>query len=236
MPENPIHLLWVIDIIAECATAAVIYRRRAHTIFPVFFSLLVFLCAKSLTLAALAAMNLPAAYFYVYWIGSAVRSVLICGVLAELSVKTLKPLNKLPACFPWCCMLGVAIIAVLTMLSFPHRSIQHAQELARYANERISWVFLVVLAAIIVLSGLMEASWSRRSIGITAGLLVELWIGSLSAAVAYLFGNAGVHDTNGVRLIAFGITNCIWIASFALPETETHVQLNSPDCAQGTQS
>lgn len=239
MAGSPIHLLWMADIIAECATAAVMYHRRTYVAFPVFFMLLAFLCAKSLLLVAMSALNLPTAYFYVYWIGSALRAIFIGGVIGEISLAILKPLRWLPEHISGYCLVVSCIVVSLPLLSSVLRTTECSEcayRVARQVNDIASWVFLIVLATLLLLSGLFEVSWSRRSIGISVGLLLELWIGSVASIISGLFGNAELHIANWVRLSAFLMTNCIWIASFLPPETEAALPLDSSPCAQDTQA
>lgn len=222
MLSNPVHALWMADIVAECATAIVVYRRRGHRSYPAFFALLVFMSANSLALAAMSAINKPTAHFYAYWIGMAVRAVLMGGVVCELFSTILRPLRSLRDYTLRNCMVVSGIVVVLAMV-IPRRSgAQYKCDicaLARGANENISWAFLIILVAMIVLSGLFGLFWERRVIGITLGLLVELWVGSITATAVALLGSGVVNQMNWVRLVAFLITNGIWIMSFARPES-----------------
>lgn len=96
MPATPLtYALWATGPVLQLACAFLLWKRKLLKDFNYFFSFLLFLSARSIVLFAIHATGSAAAYFYAYWVGSAVGDMCIFLVLHEIFCAAFKPFGGL---------------------------------------------------------------------------------------------------------------------------------------------
>lgn len=172
---------WLVAVLSELLLAVVIVRRRAQVRWPFLLALVVFdvlhsaLISFCLGISAGHHLVVPhyKQYFYIYWYGHRLRSLLSLGLLWDVS-RAMPLLRFIPA------RIGLAIASLgftVTVGSVYLASLHHPVTYRMTADALIlrecSIVAWMCLAATLLGSiSYLGLGWAREPLNITAGFLV----------------------------------------------------------------
>src|SRR5580704_4008870 len=87
--------LWIAHPVLELALAGVMFWRRLHRTFPVFFAYVLFQVLSFLVLFPIYRSGSVMPYFYAYWISAAISLAIGFKVIHEIFLDVLRPYPNL---------------------------------------------------------------------------------------------------------------------------------------------
>jgi len=163
--------LWISHPILELSLAAVLFWRKLHRKFPVFFAYLIFEIADFGVLFPIHQYAGYDLYFYSYWVGAAVSLALGFMVIHEIfldvfrAYHTLKDLGTV--LFKWAALVMVFVAMVVAASSAPGQSPLVQAVVTGQRCVRVVQCGLVLF--LLVFSRYLGVSWRQQSFGIALG-------------------------------------------------------------------
>ncbi len=114
--------LWVVQPVLQAVIAVIVFRRKLHQQFPMFFAYTVFQIALFFVEYPVNRWGSDSAYFYAFWIGAAVNVVLAFKIIHEIFLDIFRPYHALrdlgTALFKWAALIMV-LVSVVVISSQP---------------------------------------------------------------------------------------------------------------------
>jgi hypothetical protein len=115
--------LWIAHPVLELSLAGVMFWRKLHRTFPVFFAYIVFQVLNFLILFPIYRSNHGLSYFYAYWISAAISLAIGFKVIHEIFLDVLRPYSNLKdlgtLLFKWAGLVMLLVAMVVTAASQP---------------------------------------------------------------------------------------------------------------------
>jgi hypothetical protein len=115
--------LWIAHPVLEVTLAGVMYWRRLHRAFPVFFAYIVFQVVNFLVLFPIYQSGSVMPYFYAYWVSAAISLAIGFKVIHEIFLDVLRPYPNLKdlgtLLFKWAALVMLLVAMVVTAASQP---------------------------------------------------------------------------------------------------------------------
>lgn len=213
--------LWIVQPPLLSAVAVVMFRRKLHKEFPIFFAYLLAQVGVFTVQFSVCRLATYRTYFLTYWLTTAITLVLDFKIIHEIFLDIFRPYHALKdlgtVLFKWAALIMVLISAVListnpTWHDPVGKSIQVLQRCIRVIQ---CGMVLFLLA----FCKYLNVSWRRQSFGIAWGF-------GLFAATC-LVTNAlysGKHVSSGIADIlntsAFVVAICMWLTYTVLNRRE----------------
>lgn len=172
MTPNPLSIsLWVLQTVITFLLVLTVIKTNSGRRWPFLLAIMVF----DLAHAAVLAYTFPhyAAYFYTYWIGHAVRSLLSLGLLYDVlrSLPAMRYVPKKIGLFILCFTLTITAGAVfLATLHHANTFPLTATVLMMQQCTSVAWMSLAV--CLLCAASFLGLSWGLESVRITSGFLV----------------------------------------------------------------
>src|SRR3982074_2263253 len=110
--------LWIAHPVLQLSLAGLMFWRRLHRAFPVFFAYIVFEVLNFLVLFPIYRFGSTSAYFYAYWISAAISLAIGFKVIHEIFLDVLRPYPNLKdlgtLLFKWAALVMLLVAAVVT--------------------------------------------------------------------------------------------------------------------------
>ena len=204
--------LWCAQPILQSVVAVILWRRKLHKQFPVFF---VFLLAQVANFAIIAPLWLTgkySVYFGIFWLGEAVNAILGFRVIHEIFVDVFRPYHTLKdlgtLLFKWA---GVVMLLVSVVVAFSNSYDQSPMVHAVTTLQRsVRIVQFGLILFLILFSRFLGVSRKQISFGISLGfgLLagVELLLMALNSG-----GFVNHTNLNVINMLMYLLAVCVWI-------------------------
>jgi len=204
--------LWCAQPILQSVVAVILWRRKLHKQFPVFF---VFLLAQVANFAIIAPLWLTgkySVYFGIFWLGEAVNAILGFRVIHEIFVDVFRPYHTLKdlgtLLFKWA---GVVMLLVSVVVAFSNSYDQSPMVHAVTTLQRsVRIVQFGLILFLILFSRFLGVSRKQISFGISLGfgLLagVELLLMALNSG-----GFVNHTNLNVINMLMYLMAVCVWI-------------------------
>ena len=164
--------LWCAQPPLQLVVAAILWRRKLHKQFPVFFLFLLAQVANFAIMFPLWLIRAGTAYFWLFWLGEAVTAVLGFKVIHEVFLDVFRPYHTLKdlgtLLFKWA---GVVMLLVSVVVAFSSSSDQNPMMNATTTLQlsvRIVQVGLILF--LLLFSSFLGVSRKQISFGISLGL------------------------------------------------------------------
>jgi hypothetical protein len=221
--------LWMAHPVLQTGVAIVMYRRKLHRTFPVFFA---YILSQILTFAILFPINRWAGYelyFYSYWITDGISLAIGFKVIHEIFLDVFRPYHALrdlgTVLFKWAALVMLLVAGVVAAASPAGQQGPLVQ--AILTVERCIRVIQCGLILFLVLfSRYLGVSPRQRSFGIALGFgffaSVELILVAINAS-----GHASELQVNIINMIAYNLAIVIWLgyAAVKVPSRDTSANL-----------
>ena len=204
--------LWCAQPILQSVVAVILWRRKLHKQFPVFF---VFLLAQVANFAVIAPLWLTgkySVYFGIFWLGEAVNAILGFRVIHEIFVDVFRPYHTLKdlgtLLFKWA---GVVMLLVSVVVAFSNSYDQSPMVHAVTTLQRsVRIVQFGLILFLLLFSRFLGVSRKQISFGISLGfgLLagVELLLMALNSG-----GFVKQTNLNLINMLTYLVAVCVWI-------------------------
>ena len=228
--------LWWTQPILQSVVAAIMWRRKLHRQFPVFFC---FLVAQVLNFAVTYPLYHLASnqwsfwyrwYFWCYWTGEAINAVLGFKVIHEIFLDVFRPYHALKdlgtPIFQWAgaVMLLVSVV-VAASNSFGQDPVVHAITTLERAVLMVQFGLILFL---IVFSRFLGVSRRQTSFGVALGFGVfagtELML--LAMQAGGLIGRTSHATYDMVNMLAYNTAVVIWFTYSLLPKVSRDPRAN----------
>jgi len=164
--------LWCAQPILQAVVAAVVWRRKIHKQFPVFFAyLLAQLIFFAVTFPLYGRPGVYQSYFWLYWLGEAVNAILGFKIIHEIFLDVFRPYHALKdlgtPVFKWAGLVMLLVsVVVAASNSFGQDPVIHAVTTLERA---VHIVQLGLILFLLLFSGFLGVSRRQISFGIALG-------------------------------------------------------------------
>ena len=163
--------LWCVQPILQSAVAVVLWRRKLHKQFPVFFLFLLAQVVNFVVIFPLWRTGNYGLYFGPFWLGEAVNAVLGFKVIHEIFLDVFRPYHTLKdlgtLLFKWA---GVVMLLVSVVVAFSNSFDQSPLVHALTTLQRsVRIVQLGLILFLLLFSRFLGVSWKQISFGISLG-------------------------------------------------------------------
>jgi hypothetical protein len=232
MNSNLQLALWVAHPVLQLAVAAIMFRRKQHKVFPVFFF---YIISQVLMFAIVFPLSKWAdypTYFYAYWTCAAISLAIGFKVIHEIFLDVFQPFHTLKdlgsVLFKWAAlvMVLVAFVVAAGSTSTDQGPIVQAVSMVERCVRVIQCGLILFL---LLFSGYLGVSWKQPSFGIALGFggfaAVELAMATLRAG-----GRVSLVHLNLAIMVAYNCAIVVWFGySFSkAPAREKLAQLLTP--------
>lgn len=213
MLRIPIYFLWVATWLGSMGLIAYILKKKLNRDYPIFFLFVVAECATDTLNFCLSFGSYPA-YYYIYWIGTAITTVLGFAVLHEVFSVVFRPYEGLRSfgsnLFRWSTVVLLMIGAVMA-LSSP----------SVIENPVTNFIFTIDRSVRLMQCGLVVFLYlfgrqlgltdSHRVFGISIGFGVTAGVHLSVVTLRSMFtSDLSVYLLNGMNQIAFLAAVVVW--------------------------
>ena len=204
--------LWCAQPILQSVVAIILWRRKLHKQFPVFFT---FLIAQDVNFAVIFPLWLAGnhtMYFWLFWLGEAVNAVLGFKVIHEIFIDVFRPYHTLKdlgtLLFKWA---GVVMLMVSVVVAFSNSFDQYPLVHAITTLQRsVRVVQLGLILFMLLFSRFLGVSRKQVSFGISLGFGlfagVELMLMALNSG-----GFVRQDNLNLINMVALILAILVWV-------------------------
>jgi len=209
-----------ISVVLEILLVGLLLRRRAHRLFPIFFT---FTALEALALTArLLVITRYHAYFYIYWSTEAVLLPLSLAALHEVFHWMFEGFYRLWwfRLFYYGTIAAVLAVGIRNAFVSPPFQAHPLITLILDVTIAVNFVRMGLVSLFIVLHRLLMMDFRRYAYGIVVGFGISS-AGPLLVYLAFsVFGTKLETLTRIVPAVAYILGVAIWVASFIRPEPE----------------
>src|SRR6202140_1900186 len=204
--------LWCAQPILQSVVAVILWRRRLHKQFPVFFLFLLVQIANFAIIFPLWRTGNYGLYFWPFWLGEAFNPVLGFKVIHEIFLDVFPPYHTLKdlgtLLFKWAgvVMLLVSVVVAFSN-SFDQSPLVHAVTTLQRSVRIVQFGLILFL---LLFSSFLGASWKQVSFGISLGFGlfagVELMLMALNSG-----GLVKQDNFNLINMATLLIATFVWL-------------------------
>ncbi len=219
------NIVWIIAVVGEVWAALLLLRPSNRSRFPLFSGFLVFSCVRS---GALIATSLTLgtrsdAYYYLYWTGTALGTMLMAGVIYEVFTDLFMPLWTLPKHAGTVFIYVLAAIVSLSAavgLWMPSTNPHAISNLILTMDRSTTFATAVAFAFVVLFARYFGVPWRRQTFGIAAGFMFMNSVDLTVSAVIAVSRPEWVPTIYVLSQVAFLIAEVVWIGYFLRQEAE----------------
>jgi hypothetical protein len=204
--------LWCAQPILQSVAAVILWRRKLHKQFPVFFLFLLAQVANFAVIFPLWRTGNYGLYFWPFWLGEAVNAVLGFKVIHEIFLDVFRPYHTLKdlgtLLFKWA---GVVMLLVSVVVAFSNSFDQSPLVHAVTTLQRsVRIVQLGLILFMLLFSSFLGVSRKQVSFGISLGFGlfagVELMLMALNSG-----GFVRVGNLNLINMVTYVLAILVWL-------------------------
>jgi hypothetical protein len=218
-----VEALWIIHPVIEIPLAGIMYRRKLHRQFPIFFAYILFQVAGFAILFPLYRSRDFMEYFDAHWVSAIACWVFGFKVIREIlsDVFRLFPAQKDMGMllFRWAVLVtgGLVFLLLASTLFTPGATLDDGM-IAMERCVRFSQCMLILF--LLVFSRHVGVSWRQQGIGIALGFG---WFAGVELVVFLLYSERAIETAtlNLLNLAAYSLTLIVWIVYVAFPASNT---------------
>ena len=232
------YLSWIAGPLFEITLLACMVQRKLHTVFPRFFSYILFQIVKSGVLFVTYRYYYDG-YFDAYWTGNAISVILAVIVMDEILHKLFKEYggaqNLGAMIFRWTCGL-LLLLAIVTALSNEQGSSDRVVAMVLAFDRSVRLMQCGLVCLLLLLCRFLRHCWRQRVFGIALGFGVFASIELILVSVAMRYGSGSAEIVSLVKSVAYNSVTLLWIFYLrqqeeSIPEMQLAPQLAAPIAA-----
>jgi hypothetical protein len=221
--HSVVTYLWCAQPMLQGLVAAILWRRKLHKQFPVFFCFLLAQVANFALIFPAWCIGNYRLYFGLFWVGAAVNAVLGFKVIHEIFLDVFRPYHTLKdlgtLLFRWA---GVVMLLVSVVVAFSNSFDQSPMVHAVTTLQRsVRVVQLGLILFLVLFARFLGVSRKQVSFGISLGFGmfagVELMLMALNSG-----GFVNLGNLNLINMSALNLANLIWLG-YSLSPTAVRV-------------
>jgi hypothetical protein len=171
------YVIWAMVIVAQMALFVEAIRRHIAADLPRFLIYLGLLSLESLVLVFISTFLSYEAYFYTYYSGTVVETLVLLFVVYEIFLKVFEPLRALPArtvARIICCVLTIIALAIATVISSAHQELGGIWSAVQKFRIAVEIVVCFSFWLLVIYAWLLNLAWWSRVTHVVTGFLVYL--------------------------------------------------------------
>jgi hypothetical protein len=221
MNANVQLALWIAHPVLELSLAGVMFWRRLHRTFPIFFAYIVFQVVNFVVLFPIYRSGSIMGYFYAYWISAAISLAIGFKVIHEIFLDVFRPFHTLKdlgtMLFKWAAVVMLLVALVVTAASQPGSDTPLTQAVIM-AQRCVRVIQCGLILFLLFFSRHLGVSWRQHSFGIALGF------GGFASAELVglaLFSGGQIHPRtiNLINTTAYSLAILTWIGYGLLKTT-----------------
>jgi hypothetical protein len=232
------YLSWLAGPTLQIVLLGCMVQRKLHTVFPRFFSYIVFQVVKSCVLYFVARYS-DAVYFDAYWTGNAISVILTVTVMDEILHKLFKeyggPQNLGSVIFRWACGL-LLLLAIVTALSTQQENADRVVSSVLAFDRSVRLMQCGLICLLLILCRFLKNCWRQWVFGIALGFGIFASIELILVSFAMRYGNNFGGIVSLLKSAAYNSVTLVWIFYLrqrreSIPEMQLAPQLSVPIAA-----
>jgi len=219
--------LWCAQPILQSVVAVILWRRKLHKQFPVFFLFLLAQVANFAIIAPLWLTGKYSVYFGIFWLGEAVNAVLGFKVIHEIFIDVFRPYHTLKdlgtLLFKWA---GVVMLLVSVVVAFSGSFDQSPLVHAITTLQRsVRIVQLGLILFLLLFSRFLGVSRKQVSFGLSLGF--GLFAGMELMLIALNSGGLVRRETfDLINMVSYNLAILVWLGYSLSPKAVRETAVN----------
>jgi hypothetical protein len=220
--------LWIAHPVLELSLAGVMFWRRLHRTFPIFFAYIVFQVLNFLVLFPIYRSGNIMAYFYAYWISAAISLAIGFKVIHEIFLDVFRPYHTLKdlgtMLFKWAALVMV-LVAMVVAAASPGGTDTPLAQAVIIGQRCVRVIQCGLILFLLVFSKYLGVSWRQHSFGIALGLGGYATVDLVGLA---LFSGGQIHPptVSLINTTAYSLAILTWIGYALLKTTSREASVN----------
>lgn len=225
------YALWMATICLQWLLFHSSIRRTIQRQAPRFFCFTGFICVEATALLAISQLFPYRIYYWSYYAGIGIETLLLILVLYEVFRNTFDPLGVLPA--PSVAKLATILLAAASLaiaigIWKPALSYDAVTALLRTMQRTIVFLAALSLWSLVMYARSLAIPWRSRTAGIASGFLFYLTVESFARAGQGFAPQPWFAWFDRVLSVAFIMTLVMWFRAIRRPE-EISLDLPAPE-------
>lgn len=220
------YLSWIVGPVLQIALIVLMVRRKLHSVFPRFFSYIVFQIVKSGILFLIFRYD-HENYFDAYWCGNAISVLLAVTVMDEILHSLLKQYggiqNLTSIIFRWSCGL-LLLLSIVNAVSSQQTSADRVVSAVLAFDRSVRVMQCGLFFLLMILCRFLKNCWKQHVFGIALGFGIFASIELMLVSFVMHFGEAPVAVLSLVKSAAYNGVTLLWIMSL-LRQTESILEI-----------
>src|ERR1700676_3777962 len=207
------YLNWLAGPLLQITLLIFMVRRKFHSVFPRFFSYILFQTLKSACLFV-TYRYFPENYFDAYWTGNAVSVIFTVAVMDEILRSLFKEYGGIQTLgitiFRWSCGL-LLLFAVLSAWSSSEAGVDRAVASVLAFDRSMRLMQLGLFLLLMFLCRFLKNCSRQQVFGIALGFGIFASIELILVSVVMLYGNAQPAIVSLLKSTAYNAVTLVWI-------------------------
>jgi hypothetical protein len=219
--------LWCVQPVLQSVVAVVLWRRKLHKLFPVFFVYVLAQIGIFATTFPLRSADKYEWFFYAYWAGAAVSALLSFRVIHEIFLDVFRPYHMLKdlgtVLFKWT---GLVMLLVSLVVAFSNS--QHSDPLAQAVTllqRSVRMVQCGLILFLLLFSRFLGVSRRQQSFGIALGFGLFASVELILLAL-YSGRSLDIHVMALVNTMMYDLSILVWMAYALASRSARDVAVN----------
>jgi hypothetical protein len=205
--------LWIAHPVLELGVAAVLFRRKLHKVFPVFFTYLISQILIFSILFPIYQLGDSQVFFYVYWSCAVISLAIGFKVIHEIFLDIFRPYHTLKdlgsVLFQWAALvmlLVAGVVAAASPVAAQGPLVQAVLTVQRCV--RVTQCGLILF--LLVFSKYLGVTWRQHSFGIALGF-GSFASAELTLLALFASGHVSQSTLNLFNMVAYNVAVLIWL-------------------------
>jgi hypothetical protein len=230
------YVTWLVGPVLQITLLLFMVQRRLHTVFPRFFSYIVFQIVKSGILFGIYRYHYEN-YFDAYWTGNAISVLLSVTVMDEILHNLLKQYGSIQRLtsliFRWACGL-LLLLSILSALSSQQTGSDRVISVVLAFDRSVRFMQFGLFFLLLVLCRLLKNCWRQHGFGIALGFGIFASIELMLVSIVMYFGEGRGAIISLIKGAAYNAVTLLWViylrrSSESIPVLEVHSPVEALD-------
>jgi hypothetical protein len=239
------YVTWFLGPALEIVLLTLMIRRKLHTVFPRFFSYMLFQVVKSAILFVVYRYA-QGSYFEAYWTGNALSVLLAVTVMDEIVHHLFEEYGGIQnlgtIIFRWACGL-LLLLSVVNAFSSQGEGVDRIVSAVLSFDRSIRLMQCGLFLLLMVLCRFVKNSWRQQAFGIALGFGIFASIELILVSIVMAYGNnpsdVMLENVSLLKSIGYNAVTVLWIGYLiqqpkAIPAFEPAPQLSALNLALAT--
>ena len=208
-----VFVTWLLGPVLQTILLVFMVRRKMHTVFPRFFSYVVFQIVKSGILFLIYRYR-QENYFDAYWTGNAISVLLAVTVLDEILLNLLKQYGGIQSLasliFRWACGL-LLLLSIVNAFSSQETSADRVVSAVLAFDRSVRLMQCGLCFLLLILCRFLRNCWRQHVFGIALGFGIFASIELIVVSILMHFGDGPVAIVSMVKGTAYNAITFLWI-------------------------